>query len=123
MKRNSVILTVDRNHSNLELLDQCLSQEGYQILKATNLEMFDQALLRSKEIDLALVDIAGFDQGIWLGCERLRNQRIPFLVLSPRQSTAVRRESFARGALNILVKPLAVRELLGIIQNLPDQPK
>lgn len=123
MKRNSLILTVDRNHRNLELLDQFLSQEGYQILKATNLEAFDRALLRPKEIDLALLDVAGFDQDIWPRCERLRNQRIPFLVLSSRQSTALRRESLAHGALNILVKPLVVKELLGMIQNLPDEPK
>ena len=59
MKDNPLILAVDRNHKNLELLTQFLGREGYQVLTVSSIEEFEQALMHSKEINLALVDIAG----------------------------------------------------------------
>ena len=68
MKSIPVILTVDRNHRNLELLSQFLGREGYQTRTAATLEEFDQALAEANGIGLALVDIAGFDCTIWERC-------------------------------------------------------
>lgn len=70
MKDSPLILAVDCNERNLELLAQFLGKEEYQILKAVSLEAFEQALAQSKEIDLALVDIAGFARRIWECCAR-----------------------------------------------------
>jgi hypothetical protein len=41
------------------------------------------------DIGLALIDIAGFERSIWERCEGLRAKQIPFLVLSPEQSTGL----------------------------------
>jgi DNA-binding response OmpR family regulator len=116
MKAKRLILAVDRNPRNLELLAQFLGREGYGVLPAPTLEDFDRSLGRSEEVGLALVDIAGFDEGIWERCERLRAGGIPFLVLSARQSALVRQESLAHGARSVLVKPLVVAELLGVVR-------
>ncbi len=62
MKHNPLLLAVDRNHRNLELLAEFLGKEGYQVLTNSSIEEFEQALMRSPEINLALVDIAGFDR-------------------------------------------------------------
>ena len=118
MKNNPLILTVDRNERNLELLAQFLGKEGYQIYKAGSLESFEKALTNSNEIHLALVDIAGFDQRIWEYCDRLREQNIPFLVLSPKQNVAIQQQSFVHGASSMLTKPLAIKELFLLIRNL-----
>ena len=118
MNERRLILAVDRNPRNLELLAQFLGKEGYAILGAASLSAFDQALARCGEIGLALLDIAGFDHSIWERCERLRGAHIPFLVLSARQSAGIQQESLARGARSVLVKPLVVKELLGIIRSL-----
>ena len=115
MKAKPLILTVDRNRRNLELLAQFLGKEGYQSLGATTLEEFEQALTSSVNIKLVLVDIAGFDRNIWNLCERLRNEQIPFLVISPRQSAAIQQESLAHGAQSMLVKPLVIKELMRFI--------
>lgn len=117
-KGQRLLLAVDRNHQNLELLAKFLSREGYQILKADSLESFDQALIESKEIDLALVDIAGFDRSIWDRCDRLQAKNIPFFVFSHKQNVAIQQQSLAHGAQSMMVKPLAIRELLGIIRSL-----
>ncbi|MEW6493245.1 MAG: response regulator [Cyanobacteriota bacterium] len=118
MKEKPLILAVDRNQRNLELLAQFLGKEGYQVLKATSIEGFEQALTNLQDIDLAMVDISGFDRHIWDCCQCLREEKIPFFVLSPKQSTALQNESLAHGARSMLVKPLVVKELLGIIHSL-----
>ena len=116
MKDNSLILAVDRNHKNLELLTQFLGKEGYQVLAVSSMEEFEQALMRSKEINLALVDIAGFDRQIWEKCDRLRTENIPFFVLSHKQNVAIQQQSLTHGARSMLVKPLVIK-LLGIIRS------
>jgi DNA-binding response OmpR family regulator len=118
MKSIPVILTVDRNHRNLELLSQFLGREGYQTRTAATLEEFDQALAEANGIGLALVDIAGFDRTIWERCEGLRHHKIPFLVLSPRHSAALQQESLTHGAHGVLIKPLIVKELLRLLGSL-----
>jgi DNA-binding response OmpR family regulator len=121
MKAASVILAVDRNHRNLELLNQFLGREGYQTRTAATLEEFDEVLGGGNDIGLALVDIAGFDRSIWERCEGLRHHKIPFLVLSPKQSMAIQQASLTHGARGILIKPLIVRELLGLIRSLLEE--
>jgi DNA-binding response OmpR family regulator len=115
MKATPVVLAVDHNRRNLELLDQFLGREGYQTRMVTGLEEFDRALAEPDEIALVLVDIAGFDHRIWERCEVLRHHKIPFLVLSPRQNAAIQQASLTHGAHGVLVKPLTVKDLLGLI--------
>ena len=121
MKGAPLILAVDRNRRNLELLCQFLGKEGYQLLTATTLDDFDRALADSDDIRLALVDISGFDRSVWERCEGLRDRKVPFLVLSLKQSTALQQASLTHGARGVLVKPLVVKELLGIIRSLMEE--
>ncbi len=115
---NSTILAVDRNQRNLELLSQFLNKEGYQIVTASSFEEFARAIDLPDKIGIALVDISGFDRRIWDCCEQLRSHAIPFLILSPKQSAAIQQESLCHGARSILIKPLAVKQLLGIVHSL-----
>jgi DNA-binding response OmpR family regulator len=118
MPDSPVILVVACNPRNLELLAQFLGSEGIATRCVATIEEFDAALDESAPVGLALVDIGGFDRSIWERCERLRDRDIPLLVLSPRRSAALQQESLAHGARGVLVKPLATRELLGLIRNL-----
>lgn len=118
MKAAPLILAVDRNRRNLELLGQFLGKEGYHLLSVATQDEFDRALAEADGIGLALVDIAGFDHSIWERCEVLRAKKIPFLLLSPKQSTGLQQASLTHGAHGIMVKPLVVKELLGVIRGL-----
>ncbi|NJM60825.1 MAG: response regulator transcription factor [Oscillatoriales cyanobacterium RU_3_3] len=118
MAGSSIILAVDCNQRNLELLAKFLDRAGYRTIAVCSFEEFAAALDRPAKIGMALVDISGFDRRIWECCEQLRNQQIPFLVLSPKQSAAIQQESLCRGARSMLVKPLTVKELLGIVSSL-----
>ena len=117
-----LVLVVDRNRRNLELITQLLTQfleqRGYQVLATVSLETVDQALSRPHTIKLALIDISGFDAGIWIFCQRLRQQQVPFLVISPQQQAAIQQASAMSGAISCLIKPLIMKELLRLVWTL-----
>jgi DNA-binding response OmpR family regulator len=113
-----LILTVDRNHRNLELLAQFLNKEGYETLPVSSLDGFDKIFEQVDSLGLALVDISGFDRRIWEFCEKLSSNDVPLLVISPPQLSAIRQESMAHGAQEVLFKPLMVADLINVIRNL-----
>lgn len=117
MSEKPLILTVDTNHRNLELLNQFLGKEGYQTISASNLEELDNILNQSLKIQLVLLDLTGFSSSIWERCEQLKRQQIPFLVISPRQNAVIQQASLAHGARSMLIKPLAIRQFLGLIKS------
>jgi DNA-binding response OmpR family regulator len=112
------ILVLDHNTRNLILLTQFLEQQGYQVLPTLSLEDVAAALKSMTKISLALIDISGFDSSIWAACQQLREQEIPFLVISPRHHAAIQQASIAHGAKGLLNKPIAMREFLQLIQEL-----
>jgi len=112
------LLLVSRLPRNLQLLAEFLAKEGYATLTASTYEEFDQALVQPQAITGGLIDIAGFDGQIWTRCEHLRAAKIPFLIFSPKQSAAIQQASFAHGAKGVMVKPLVVKELIGVIQSI-----
>ena len=118
MKTVAMILLVNHNERNLELLSNFLAKGGYATTPASSLEAFDTLLAGPDQVDLALIDIAGFDQTIWQRCEQLRRRKTPFLVISPRQSVAIQQASLTHGAKGVMIKPLVTGELLGIIQSM-----
>jgi DNA-binding response OmpR family regulator len=118
MSDNPVIITIDRNQRNLELLAQFLNKEGYDTLSITSLESLDALLDSNVNAALALFDISGFDSTVWRRCEQVQNLGIPLLILSPKQSSVIQKESLAHGARGVIVKPLVARELIGLIKSM-----
>ncbi|ABU56794.1 response regulator [Roseiflexus castenholzii] len=114
--QSALILTVDVNKRNLALLTQVLHQAGYRTLSAATIAALDQAL--EEPISLALIDVSGFGADIWQRCQRFHERAIPLLVISARQSAALQQASIAYGARGVLVKPVIIRELLGLIRSL-----
>ncbi|HYG59625.1 MAG TPA: response regulator [Symbiobacteriaceae bacterium] len=118
MNTTLTVLAVDRNRHNLELLEQFLGGVSYRIKLASSLGEFDEALASGEPISIGLIDLVGFDPGIWARCEQLRARNIPFLVLSSRPSPVLQHESLSHGAQGVLLKPLTMRQLLGLIHAL-----
>ena len=81
--KNPVILIVNANRSELETLAKELEEEGYVTAGASSLEEMGSVIKRQKNIKLALLDLAGFDKGIWERCDRLHEAKIPFIVILP----------------------------------------
>ncbi len=112
------LLLVSHLQRNLQLLSDALVEEGYATIAVSSYEEFDQFLSQQYAIDGGLIDIAGFDQRIWERCEQLREAKIPFLVFSPKQSAAIQQASLSHGARGVMVKPLVLKELIGIIKSI-----
>jgi DNA-binding response OmpR family regulator len=119
--KQPLILAVDHNRRNLDLLAHFLRQSGYRVTTAWNAEEFGRALDGQDEIVLALVDLAGFDRGVWDLCEQVRTKGISLLIISPRQSAEVEQASLAHGAHGVLIKPLVVKELLALVGRLIEE--
>jgi response regulator NasT len=106
------ILVVDDDRLVLATVAHGLAQAGYQVIDADN---GDDAILLAREHrpELALLDIrmegkSGFDVA-----ETLRDAyRIPFMFLSAFADEATRAQVEALGALDYLVKPLDVGQIL-----------
>lgn len=118
MTSNAAILLVNVNQRNLQLLAEFLGKEGFATSTATSLEEFDRVLAGEDTVGVALVDITGFDPGIWEHCEQLRSKQRPFLVISPRQSAAIQQASLSHGARGVMIKPLVVKELIGLVKSM-----
>jgi DNA-binding response OmpR family regulator len=112
------VLAVDRNRRNLELLQELLGGASYRLKPVSTLAEFDAILADSEPVNIGLIDLVGFDNGIWERCEQLRNRGIPFLILSSRPSPVLQYESLNHGAQGVLIKPLTIRQLLGLIHAL-----
>ena len=112
------LLLVGHLPRNLQLLEDFLRKEGYAILKATTYEELDQVLNQQQAMSGSLIDLAGFDEQIWRRCEYLRKAKIPFLIFSPRLSTAMQQASLSQGARGVLFKPLIMKELIAVIRGL-----
>ncbi|MDZ7373398.1 MAG: response regulator [candidate division KSB1 bacterium] len=117
MPSSEIVLVVDRNRRNFELMREVLQKENLEALGASSVEEMRQRIAEHK-ISLALIDLAGLGRDVWAVCEELRERSIPFVVISPRFSPEVSQEGSARGARGVLVKPLTVRELVGIVRGL-----
>lgn len=115
------LLLINRLPRNLQLLADFLAKEGYPTVRAATYEEIDRALVNPPLLAGALVDISGFDTEIWARCEQLRAAKIPFLVVSPRQSAAIQQASLSHGAKGVMVKPLVVKELIGVVQGLLEE--
>ncbi|MFE4107731.1 hypothetical protein [Almyronema epifaneia] len=71
---------------------------------------------QTSTIDLALIDISGFDRQVWHYCDRLKDRQIPFFVLTPRLDSKVNHLSLLHGANACLGKPLNRQSLIQLIQ-------
>jgi DNA-binding response OmpR family regulator len=110
------ILLVSRNAQNVKLLADTLLKQGYGVAVATSAGEFEEHVDAEEAIKLALVDLTGFDAAIWPLCERLRTAQTPLLMLAARKSPSLDQTGRAHGANSVLVKPVGVRELVGLIR-------
>jgi DNA-binding response OmpR family regulator len=115
----SSILLIEKNHRNLELMVAFLEQQGYRTIPVSVLNNeIDQILANETMLQLALVDISGYDKSIWDWCEKIRVNEVQLLILSQRQSIELTNESIRHGASGVLIKPLVMKELASLIRGL-----
>ena len=112
--RNSVILVVDDNATNLKLVLKLLKFEGYQIVTATDAEEA-QAVVQRSSPDLILMDIAlpGMD-GLTLTRKLKGDKKTAHIVVVGLSASAMKgdyQKAFSAGCDGYITKPINTREL------------
>lgn len=116
------ILIVDSNNRNVELLTAFLRESGYRTHGVAGIAELDELLTanRRPEIDLALVDLTGFDQAVWERCRRMHETGIAFVVIArartPQAAQDLNTRSAGAGARHALTKPMRKDQLLTLIR-------
>ncbi|MFD1624416.1 ATP-binding protein [Azospirillum griseum] len=120
--KSARILVVDDNASNVELLREILTHDGYRDIRGETDPRKVPALCESVGFDLLLIDIrmphmSGFEL-----MERVRpifgGDYVPILVLTAQTDQDTRRRSLELGANDFLTKPFIAWELLHRVRNM-----
>ncbi len=118
---NGLIFIIDDELDTIEFIQIVFSKRGYEVV-GTQQAGDGLRLARERQPDVILVDvmlpgISGFEL-----CRQLRADRqtahIPLVVLSARNSAADRIEAQTAGARQYLVKPVSIKTLTGVIEEL-----
>jgi adenylate cyclase len=121
MKDKPVILVVDDRPQNIELLEEHLAPQGYEIVKAANgeeaLEQFS-----SHQIDLILLDVMMPGMNGYEVCRKVKrdsnNTFLPIVMLTALGNMDAKIEGFEAGADDFLNKPFHEIELIARVKNL-----
>jgi len=113
------ILVIDDNPDVLRLVREALSEAGYTVLTATNgLEGLREGALHLP--DLVLLDIGLPDEDGFKVYQRLREKpaalECPIIFLTARGGIDSRLHGFEQGAVDYIVKPFHLRELLARVK-------
>jgi CheY-like chemotaxis protein len=113
-EENSVIriLIVDGNHPIRHMLAELLRLKGYEVDEAVDgLQALESFATRPS--DVVLMDIHLPRLNGWEACRRLReHSRVPILMTSTYQHSAMREQTLACGANALIPKPLPLESLL-----------
>ena len=121
--RESSILVVDDEATNLRMLEKILARAGYENVRTESDSREVMGLFRELRPDLLLLDLRmphldGFDVLAFLAEEVPAHTYHPVLVLTGDLAPEVRERALSAGARDFITKPFDVTEVLLRIRNL-----
>ncbi|GAB4212609.1 MAG: hypothetical protein OHK0012_07170 [Synechococcales cyanobacterium] len=113
------ILLVDDTLENLEVLDEILSEKGYETRSATGGQMALRAV-EADPPDLILLDIMMPDMDGYEVCTRLKSSsstwNIPIIFISALNDVIDKVRAFQVGGVDYLTKPFQVAEVIARVE-------
>ncbi|RKN85191.1 response regulator transcription factor [Paenibacillus ginsengarvi] len=111
------LLLVDDEKDILDLLEIYLKNEGYRLLRASNgIEALD--VLRSKEVDLIILDIMMPKMDGIEACMRIREEKnMPIIMLSAKSQDMDKIMGLSTGADDYMTKPFNPLELVARVKS------
>jgi diguanylate cyclase (GGDEF)-like protein len=115
------ILIVDDTPTNLGLLSDLLTHQGYEVGKALNGQMALRAATTSPPPDLILLDINMPEMNGYEVCERLKadeqTREIPVIFISALDDVLDKVKAFQVGGADYITKPFKRKELIARVEN------
>ena len=114
--KSKTLLVVASHEKNRQLLAGFLEDQDFRAEEAATVAEVDEVLEGGPKLDMALLDVTGFEDSIWDRCERIRKKGVPFFIISPRKSSQAKEKSLSEGARDVLTKPLEKKRLLKLVE-------
>lgn len=116
---NADILIIDDQYDNLVLLDQLLTQNGYQVRVARDGSAGMKAV-RAQKPDLIVLDVRLPGMNGFEVCAQLKADPelsdIPVLFISAIHDVASKLQAFEAGGVDYITKPIQAREVLARVE-------
>ncbi len=113
------ILIVDDSLTNLLLLQNILEEEGYHVLKTTNVKDSIK-IINANKIDLILLDIMmpgenGFNLLEQVKCDN-NSSNIPIIMVTAKNNKEDREKAKKLGAIDYVEKPIEIDDIIARIK-------
>ena len=115
------VLVIDDSRTTLEVVRVHLMNLGYDFITAGNAsDAFSMALQNPPDLiisDLFMPGVTGLDL-----CKKIRAtpvlRKVPFVVITAKKESVVRRDAFAAGVNGFLLKPIDAQQLRQLVAEL-----
>ena len=118
--KESTILVIDDEFSNLTIVDALLGDQCQQLILQTN-PLLGLILLEKTQVDLILLDIMMPEIDGYEVCQRLKanlnTQHIPVIFLSSLMRASDKVKGFEAGGVDYVSKPFQIDEMLARIES------
>ncbi len=117
------ILVIEDNPANLKLVNDILTVEGYEVLKATEGEAGLQILREMAQeiglvlLDLKLPDISGIEVIKKIKADK-NTEKVPVVVVSAHAMESDIKNSKQAGCVDYITKPINIREFLATVKSI-----
>lgn len=119
MTSNGRVLIVDDDILILSIMNRALEMRGYEVMVTSNPQEVGD-IVKSKDIDLAIVDLIMPELDGFQVFENIRahSPELPVVFLTGRDHTETKIDALKRGAEDYIVKPFKVEEVLARIDGI-----
>jgi DNA-binding NarL/FixJ family response regulator len=111
-------LVLETGEGNFLVLAKFLEKLDLGAIRVQKLSDFPVVMEMEGHISIAIIDMLGFDDGIWDICKEIKRRDIPMLMISSNHTSEIIRACYAAGARGIFKKPVLMKELADSIHSL-----
>ncbi len=120
-EEGKAILVVDDNRDNINLIEEILSEEGYENILVASSGGEALSIINEKNIDIVLLDIMMPDMDGYEVCSALQHAEetsdIPVIMVTAKTTSEDLKQGFKVGAFDYIKKPFNEVELIARVQS------
>ena len=120
-EEGKAILVVDDNRDNINLIEEILSEEGYENILVASSGREALSIINENNIDIVLLDVMMPDMDGYEVCSTLQHDEatsdIPVIMVTAKTTSEDLKQGFKVGAFDYIKKPFNEVELIARVQS------